>query len=207
MIIAFSAGLVGFLHSLSPSHWLPVVLLSKSKRWGLKKSLFASGVASFGHILLSITLGVLGLGAGAHFLAPYEAEIESYSGIALIFFGMFYAAYAYKTHQRCVGHTHHGPKPMNEKRPYLFLLSIGFSPCMAVFPLFVASAPLGTFNLFLTLLSFALGVILALGSATFVVTLGLLKLDHPFLEHFGEVVTGLCVALMGLVLFFFPEMG
>lgn len=207
MIIALSAGIVGFLHSLSPSHWLPVILLSKTHHWSLKKSLIASLVASSGHIFLSIVLGIAGIGAGAHFLSPHEEVIEKFSSIALVIFGLFYASYAYFSHRSCIGHTHHGPHPTREKGPLLFLLSLGFSPCIAVFPLFLAAAPLGTSHLIFTLLMFAIGVVLALASSTFVVTLGILKLDHPFLEHYGDVLTGACVALMGLLLFFFPELG
>jgi hypothetical protein len=36
------------------------------------------------------------------------------------------------------------------------------------------------------------------------VSLGMWKLDHPILEHYGDVITGVAVALLG-VFFFFIE--
>ncbi len=44
----------------------------------------------------------------------------------------------------------------------------------------------------------------ALAGATFAVTLGILKLDHPVFEHYGDVLTGGAVALMGVILYNFP---
>jgi hypothetical protein len=54
------------------------------------------------------------------------------------------------------------------------------------------------------MLSFGAGVALSLAGATAAVTLGLLKLDHPIFEHYGDVLTGAAVAAMGLILFAFP---
>lgn len=204
-VIALSAGLVGFVHSLSPSHWLPVVLLSKSRKWPLKTALLASLIASSGHIFISLLLGMIGIGAGAHFLISYEEPIEHYSGLGLILFGLLYAGYAFQSHRRCIGHTHHGPEQRSDKGPFLFLLSLGFSPCIAVFPLFVAAAPHGIWCLALSMLLFSTGVALALMGATLITTLGLFKLDHPLFEHYGDCLTGIFVALLGLILFLTPS--
>jgi hypothetical protein len=56
--------------------------------------------------------------------------------------------------------------------------------------------------LFSSLLGFALGVLAALVGSTVLVFLGGMKLDHPFLEHYGEVITGVGVALIGFLLVF-----
>jgi hypothetical protein len=55
------------------------------------------------------------------------------------------------------------------------------------------------------MVTFAIGVMVALGGATLVVSRGLMKLDHPLLEHYGDVITGLAVALMGIVLYLLPH--
>jgi hypothetical protein len=55
------------------------------------------------------------------------------------------------------------------------------------------------------MVGFALGVILALVGATLVVTLGIMKVDHPLLEHYGDVMTGVAVFLMGIFLFLSPH--
>src|SRR6185295_8873337 len=97
----------------------------------------------------------------------------------LIAFGACYAAFGYFRHSSCSGHEHHGPSPKGKKAPFIFLFGIGFSPCFAVLPLFLAASARGWAPAFVTMASFSLGVLAALAGATYAVTLGLLKLDHP----------------------------
>jgi cytochrome c biogenesis protein CcdA len=202
MILAFSAIFVGFVHSLAPGHWLPVVLLAKTRKWPLKTAVLGAVVAAIGHISLSIGLGVASIWIGVHFLSQYEGVIERYAGLALAAFGLFYAAFAFFRHSRCHGHTHHGPDPKAKKEPFLFLFSLGFSPCIAVLPIFAAAASEGIAAICFTLAAFAVGVLASLMGSTIVVSLGLVKLDHPLFEHYGDVITGVGVAILGIILFF-----
>ena len=94
----------------------------------------------------------------------------------------------------------HG-KANEKKTPFLFLFSLGLSPCVAVLPVVAKAAVEGSVATFLTLISFSLGVVLALISATSIVSLGLVKLDHPVFEHYGDVLAGIGVSLMGGILF------
>jgi len=57
ILLIFSAASVGILHSLAPGHWLPVVLIAKSRKWPLKKALLAACVTALGHIVLSFFFG------------------------------------------------------------------------------------------------------------------------------------------------------
>ncbi len=212
ILLALSAGLVGLIHSLAPGHWLPVVLLAKSRKWGLRKAILGALVACSGHILISITLAALAIQMGSAYLAKLDLEkqehqIEHYSGILLMIFGLIYSWVAYQRHSRCKGHTHHGPSlgpslAKKEKGPYLFLFSLGLSPCVAVLPLFIAAAPFGILSLLLSVAAFIFGVVLALVGSTVLVSMGLMKLDHPLFEHFGDVMTGFCVSAMGIILFY-----
>jgi nickel/cobalt exporter len=204
--LAFSAAAVGALHSLAPGHWLPVVLMAKSRKWGLGRALLGAVAAAAGHIVVS---GVLGMGtvyAGLALLPDFQEALELYGAAGLIVFGLAYAVWAYFNHSHCVGHTHHGPVPKKRERlPFLFLFGIGLSPCIAALPIFVASGQGGFQQMGLTLLFFATGVLGALAGATWLVSKGLMKLDHPIFEHYGDVLTGLGVSLAGLLLIFGPH--
>jgi hypothetical protein len=125
--------------------------------------------------------------------------------LGLLVFGLTYAAFAYFRHSGCHQHAHHGPSPGKKMSPYLFLFSLGFSPCVAVLPVFAAAAAYGHFATILSMAAFSLGVITSLVSATVLVSLGIMKLDHPILEHYGDVITGLGVGLMGIILYFYPH--
>lgn len=199
-----TAAFIGFMHSLAPGHWLPVVLMTKSRRWSLKNAFLGACVAASGHALVSITLGIVSLQLGAHLFTQWEHEIESYGGILVATFGLIYAVYSYFRHSHCHGHEHHGPRP-EKKTPYLFLFSIGLSPCVAVLPVFVAASPMGWGVVALSMIAFVLGVLASFAGATLLTIRGLVKLDHPLFEHYGDVITGLSLVIMGLLLFLFPH--
>jgi hypothetical protein len=201
-LFLMSAGFVGLVHSLAPGHWLPVVLMAKTRRWKLGQAILGAVVAASGHILVSIALAFSGIELAEHMVEELEHRVEQYSGWALLVFGLAYAGWSYTRHSHCRGHTHHGPHPKGARRPYWFLLSLGFSPCVAALPVFGAAAAGGVWGLFSSLLGFALGVLTALVGSTVLVFLGGMRLDHPFLEHYGEVITGVGVALIGLLLVF-----
>lgn len=212
--IMASAITVGFVHSLAPGHWLPVVLLAKSRRWNPRTAAMAALVTASGHILLSLVISVVALALGARMLEAHEHTIESYAGLGLAVFGLLFGGYSYFRHSKCVGHTHHGPEPRAGsgegsplKESLAFLFAVGLSPCVAVFPVFVAAIPYGASGWFFTGLSFAAGVSLALAGSVLVVSLGLLKLDHPIFEHFGDVLTGAAMVALGLGFFIFAHGG
>ena len=205
VIIALSAAFVGLVHSLAPGHWLPVVLMTKSRKWPMEIAAAGALVAAMGHILVSVSLGIAGILIGeAYFLEHFHA-LEDYSGWILIGFGICYAAYSWNRHSHCHGHTHHGPHISKQKAPFLFLFSLGLSPCFAVLPVFAAAAPLGRMSLMITMASFSFGVISALVGGTLLVSKGLVKLDHPIFEHYGDVITGAGVAAMGILLLLMPH--
>lgn len=221
-MIIFSGALIGFLHSMAPGHWLPIVLLAKVKKWTSPQIVLASLVASSGHILLSILLTFFGIGLGEKLIDSFEARLESYGGLLAIVFGLIYGGMALFMHRSCGhDHAHHGETPPGDSlpgepltsdskkskksAPLMFLFSIGLSPCVAALPVFAAAAPRGHLVLVATMISFALGVMAALGGSAYLVSKGIMNLDHPWIEHHGDALTGGCVALIGLYLFLFPH--
>src|SRR4051812_40795916 len=124
---AVSAAFVGLVHSLAPGHWLPVVLMTKAKKWPLKIAVLGALTAAAGHVFMSIVFGLAATNLEMHFLKDYEHQIESYAGLVMAGFGLLYAGYSYFRHHECVGHTHHGPDVAGGKKgPFLFLFTLGF---------------------------------------------------------------------------------
>lgn len=206
MLLALSAAFVGFVHSLSPGHWLPVVLIVKARKWDLAQATFGAFVAAAGHIVVSVGLGLVGLLIGKSFFGSHLHELEENAGMILIIFGIAYALYSRVQHRHCHGHEHHGPDPKKgRKAPYLFLFSLGFSPCFAVLPVFATAIGMGAGILITCMVFFSLGVLFALIGGSLLVSQGLVKLDHPIFEHHGDLITGLGVAVMGVILMISPH--
>lgn len=201
-----SALFVGLLHTLAPGHWLPVVLLAKTHRWSLRTAFLGALTAGSGHILVSVGIGLVSIFIGAQFFSSYEEEIERLGGLMLAMFGLGYAFVSYFRHSSCLDHSHHGPdpaqKPESKNAPFLFLFSLGFSPCVAVVPLIATAGASGVIPTLATALGFSVGVLISLVTATSLSTAGLMKLDHPLFEHYGNVIAGLGIAIMGVIMFF-----
>lgn len=198
--LALGAAWVGFVHSLSPAHWAPVALMARTKRWSLPMSLLGALTAASGHILISLALGFVAIRMQLTIVEEHHEAVEHWTGVALMVFGLGYGIWTWRRHSHCHGHEHHGPKPRAGMPPFFFLFILGLSPCVAALPLFVAAVPFGTSAVLVTLAAFTLGVLAALVLATVMVRGGLMKLDHPILEHYGESITGAGIALVGLYL-------
>jgi len=205
MLLVFSAASVGILHSLAPGHWLPVVLMAKSRKWPLKMALLGASVTALGHIVLSLFVALFSFWLETRFFLDYEESIERYAGLALGVFGLAFAAIAFFTQWSCHGHTHASAKVPSQKAPFWFLFTLGFSPCVAVLPVVGQAIVQGALTLLSIWAAFSLGVLAALLGSTFLAFLGFFKLEHPIFEHYGDVVAGCSVALVGFLLFCFSH--
>ncbi len=207
LVLASSATIVGAIHTLMPGHWVPVALMTRSRRWPLRTAFLGAVVSSAGHIFFSLLFGILAAVLGVQLLASHENEIEKYSGLTLAVFGLIYAAatYIHQKHHCHTAHPHNHDSLQSEKfkksSPFLFLLLAGMSPCIAILPVFASAAAYGTHSMILSVLGFSFGVIGTLVTATGLASLGLMKLNHPLLEKYGDVVTGAGVFLTGIALF------
>ncbi len=108
-VLIISAVSIAFLHTvLGPDHYIPFVVMAKSRQWSLTKTIWVPGNCGPGHILSSVILGIIGISIG---LAVFRIEfIESFrGGIAaylLIAFGIIYLVYGIRRAVKYKKHTH-----------------------------------------------------------------------------------------------------
>lgn len=204
-----AAFVVGFLHSLAPGHWLPVVLTARSRKWRSGQIALGAAIAATGHIVVSLLVALGAVLLGATVLASYEEEIEHYAGWGLIAFGVLFALLSWRKHSECDDHVHahHGPQlsardAKRKREPYWFLLSVGLAPCVAVIPVIVAASGQGWVLILGSVFGFIGGVLTAFLGASLLVARGLVELDHPWLEHHDDFITGIAVAVLGAILLF-----
>jgi ABC-type nickel/cobalt efflux system permease component RcnA len=179
--------------------------MSKEKKWNTRTALLGAALASLGHLVATLTITLLAVGGlklGSKLEVLSESQVDHYSGFGLIAFGLFYALYSVFKHHDCHGHEHHGPEvsAKRKKAPMLFLFLLGLTPCVAVLPVLAAASAHGNFALGLSFVSFAIGVSVAWVGATLGVLKGIQKFDHPLIEHNGDTLTGIGLALTGLIL-------
>lgn len=91
---------ISAVHTFSgPDHYLPFIVLSRSKKWTLNKTLFWTSLCGIAHVLSSVLLGVIGIFLGWSIKQTFHIE-EIRGGFAawmLLGFGILYLLYAVYT--------------------------------------------------------------------------------------------------------------
>lgn len=94
--LAITAITISFLHTASgPDHYMPFIVLSKSKKWSTTKTIFLTITCGLGHVFSSVLLGLIGLFLGwqlnkISWLQDVRGNISSW---ALLLFGAVYLVY------------------------------------------------------------------------------------------------------------------
>ena len=93
MLTAISIGIIHTL--LGPDHYVPFIVLSKTRGWSVRKTAAITAACGAGHILSSVALGLVGAWLGISIL-----KLEAFDGVrgsiatwAFIAFGLVYFAW------------------------------------------------------------------------------------------------------------------
>lgn len=57
--------IVAATHTISPNHWFGFVMLGRTRRWGIPKTLIVAGIADIGHVGNLDVLSLIAVWAGA----------------------------------------------------------------------------------------------------------------------------------------------
>lgn len=109
VLLTGSAIAIGFIHTLTgPDHYLPFIVMGRARHWSLSRTLFITALCGIGHVLGSVVLGFVGIGAGI--TLRHLVNIESLRGeIAawgLIAFGLIYMIWGLRRAYRQRPHSH-----------------------------------------------------------------------------------------------------
>jgi hypothetical protein len=223
-MILGAAGIALAHTAFGPDHYLPFIMLARSRNWKLGRTLLITLACGAGHVGSSFLLGMVGLGLG-YGIGRIEG-IEVFRGdIAawlLILFGAAYALWgvriAIRKRAGIVPHEHHGHvhvhthggrthrHPAGEgSRTTFWTLFIIFvlGPCEPLIPFFVAPASRGEWALALT----AGAVFAAVTLATMAVLVGFalagLRLVRlGMMERWSHAMAGGVIACSGLAIVF-----
>ncbi|MBI4681128.1 MAG: hypothetical protein HY753_08025, partial [Nitrospirae bacterium] len=109
LILIIAAASIGFFHTLlGPDHYLPFIVMSRSRNWSLRKTSLVTVLCGIGHVLSSVLLGIIGIALGIA-VSKLEA-IESFRGSiaawVLIAFGLVYFIWGMRRALRNKPHEH-----------------------------------------------------------------------------------------------------
>ena len=142
-VLAIGAVTLGSLHTIAPDHWVPFAAISRAQGWSRGRTVRITALCGFGHVTVSVLLGILALVFGFEMLRVIGQRMEAVAGILLIAFGLVYGVLGLRraAGERFHGHHHHHYDHVHEPStmtPWALFLLFSADPCVAVIPILFA---------------------------------------------------------------------
>ncbi len=100
--------LLSVFHALIPSHWLPVLAVSKRQHWSVRQTLWITLLAGLAHVLSTVILGGIFAALGGTLAKEAEGLTLWFAPVVLVGMGVFYIYQHHyrrcaRTNNLCVG--------------------------------------------------------------------------------------------------------
>ena len=217
-VLALAAMGVGALHTLAPDHWVPFAALARTRGWSRGRTARITAACGFGHVTVSVLLGVLALVFGLEVLRLVGQRMEAIAGLLLIGFGLAYGLVglrrAIRSHAHGHGHHHHGyhhhhghlgrghshgTRDMDTLTPWTLFLLFSADPCVAVIPILFAAAPLGAWRTTLVVGAYELATIATMVVLVLPAREAAAHVRGPWAVRFGDATAGAVIASVGVL--------
>lgn len=201
--LALGALTVAALHTLAPDHWAPFAAVARAQRWSVGRTIRVTLLCGTGHVTASALLGLLGLFLGLEVMQAVGQRMEAVAGILLITFGLLYAFWGFRRSlgHRLHGHTHtHYDHVHDAKQVTAWSLFLLFSvdPCVAVFPVMFAAAPLGAARTAAVVVLYEIATLITMVALVVPARLGANVVRGQWVERYGDAAAGIFIALVGV---------
>lgn len=204
VILAVGAVTLGSLHTLAPDHWVPFAALARAQGWSHGKTARITALCGFGHVTVSVLLGVLALVFGLEILHIVGQRMEAMAGILLVAFGMVYAIVGLRraAGEHFHGHHHHhydhvhGPSKMT---PWALFLLFSADPCVAVIPILFAAAPLGWLRTTLIVCAYELATIATMVVLVIPARAAANQIGGSWVSQYRDAAAGGVIAAVGVL--------
>lgn len=223
--LSLSAITISFLHTASgPDHYLPFIVLARSRKWSLIKTLSLTVVCGLGHIISSLVIGFVGLGLGWQLskLTGLQDMRGNLAAWALLLFGVLYLiwglwrAYSDRPHKHFDIYEHdvyvyqhrHGdityPQHRIKVTPLVLFAIFVMGPSEPLLPLLFYSGTHRSFMEVGTLVTvFAVCTIVTMVAMVLMGVYGFSFLESKNVERYMHAVSGAVVTVCGAGMVFF----
>jgi len=202
--LVVTAATVASLHSIAPDHWVPFAVVARARGWSARRTARVTLLCGFGHVTVSVLMGLLGLGLGLSVLEVFGRRLESVAGVLLVAFGLVYGTWGLRRAlgRRVHGHAHahydHVHDPSRITAWGLFLL-FSADPCVAVIPLILAAEPLGAAKVAAVVVVYEVATLGAMVALVLPARAGVRVIRAGWLDHYGDAAAGALIAGVGLL--------
>ena len=220
---------IAFIHTLSgPDHYLPFIVISKAKKWSIKKTAWFTVLCGLGHVGSSVILGFIGISLG---LALGKLELwEGFRGsiISYVFtaFGLLYLVWGIwralrnkkhkhihfhvdgnlhqheHKHQEEHLHIHENDEKVNITPWILFTIFV-FGPCEPLIPLVMyPAAKNNIWSVALVAVIFSVVTISTMLTLVLLTSYGFKLFPMKAMEKYNHAIAGATILFCGLGMLF-----
>ncbi|MGC6414954.1 MAG: hypothetical protein ACON5K_09655 [Bacteroidia bacterium] len=205
-----AAFLLSLLHGLIPSHWLPIVALSKSEKWSTQKLLGYSIIASLAHVIGTLFIGLILFCITKASISNNESindisqaewiekiQFEKISSIILLFLGLWFLYRHYKHYHF---HIH-----SNKNAKWVFgaiVFAMLISPCLEIVGYYVTIAPLGWSAFISISLVYSITTVFSVVLGVYIFNKGLSKIQSHKAEHNAGIISSILMILSAIFMWF-----
>ena len=229
IILLSSALSIGFIHTLlGPDHYLPFIVMAKSRHWSLMRTTVITLLCGIGHVLSAVVLGLIAVSIGItitklQFIESFRGDIAAW---LLIIFGFVYCVWGIHSAIKNKAHTHlhlhadgskhlhihshheehshvHPKKSLRELTPWVLFIIFILGPCEPLIPLIMYPAIHGAFlEVFLISVLFGISTLIVMLGMVLASVFGVERLKFGFFERYGNALAGMVICSSGLAIKF-----
>lgn len=204
VILAIGAVTLGSLHTIAPDHWVPFAALSRAQGWSRGKTMRITAVCGFGHVTVSVLLGVLALVFGLEMLRIVGQRMEAVAGILVVAFGLVYGVLGLRraAGEHFHGHHHHHYDHVHDPShmtPWALFLLFSADPCVAVIPILFAAAPLGWLRTTLVVSAYEAATIATMIVLVVPARAAVNRIQGNWIVRYGDAAAGAVIAAVGVL--------
>ena len=226
-VLLISAASIGFFTTLfGPDHYLPLIALSKSGNWSLKKTALFTILSGTAHVISTVLLGSVGIafGIAANKFIPIDSFRGNLAAWLLIAFGFVYLIWGIKqaidnkphSHKHLseldLSHDHdptisddpsHSQQIKKDRSPWILILVFILIPCESLIPILMYPAAKDSmFGLAMVTLVFGVVTIGTMLGVVLISIFGLKSISFKKLERYSHAIAGGTILLSGLAIQF-----
>ncbi|NNM92201.1 MAG: hypothetical protein HKL92_02565 [Candidatus Eremiobacteraeota bacterium] len=207
-LLILAVGVVGVLHTMVPDHWAPIALLARRRKWSQVQVGRAALLAGLGHTVSTLVIATIVWAGGMYVAQRFGHLLGILSSVALLVFGLWIAIAGWREmreHDRAHAHGHAHEHDDGRSRGALLVI-LGSSPMIEGIPAFFAASRYGVAQLVTMSIVFAASTMLTYLALCLLSSAGLARLQFGRFERYGEVISGLFIALLGAFFAIFPAL-
>jgi hypothetical protein len=227
-ILLAAAATAGFIHTLlGPDHYIPFIVMSKARKWSLRKTLLTTLYCGVGHVTSSIIISIIGIvmGYGISHIEGVESLRGNLAGWAFFGFGLAYMVWGIfkavkskpHTHSHSHGgemvhvheHTHHTDhahlhaKSTQLLTPWVLFIIFVLGPCEILIPLvMIPAANHDTNGIIAVALLFSTITVLTMCTVVAVGYYGFTVLPTAKIDRYMHAIAGATIFLSGFAILF-----